>query len=121
MTKDFECDTMYLRSKGEVNMSYMIVRSSKSELESVKRMNKYLYDLEEENYELLEIFEHIDDEVSEMEDEHHSELEDAEYYEEELEEIKRELRKLVGRVKRWRKLDEEKKDIVIEELQRISF
>lgn len=102
-------------------MGYMIVRRSKSELDSVERFHRYLYELEEENYDLVDIYEEIDDEISEMEDEHYSKLEDAEYYEEELEEMKKELRQLIGRVKRWRKLDEEKKDIVIEELERISF
>lgn len=102
-------------------MGYMIVRSSKSELESVEKLHRYLYELEEENYELLDIYEEIDDDISEMEDKHYNTLEEVEYVEEDLEEMKKELRKLIGRVKRWRKLDEEKKDIVIEELERISF
>jgi len=77
--------------------------------------------MEEENYELLELYEDIDAEVSELEDKVYQLEDDLEYEKEEMKEMRKEIKRLLSRVRRWKRLDEEKKDIVIEELERIMF
>lgn len=46
----------------------MIVKENKSSIESVGRLYRMLYDMEDNNYELLEIYEQIDEEVENLED-----------------------------------------------------
>lgn len=46
----------------------MIVRENKSSIEGVSRLYRMLYDMEDNNYELLEIYEQIDEEVENLED-----------------------------------------------------
>lgn len=99
----------------------MIVMRNKSDLKSVSRFHNHLFDMEEENYELLELYEDIDEEVSELEDKVYQLEDDLEYEKEEMEKMRKEIKHLLSRVRRWKRLDEEKKDIVIEELERIMF
>lgn len=46
----------------------MIVRENKSSIEGMERLYRMLYDMEDNNYELLEIYEQIDEEVENIED-----------------------------------------------------
>lgn len=46
----------------------MIVRENKSSIEGVGRLYRMLYDMEDNNYELLEIYEQIDEEVENLQD-----------------------------------------------------
>src|SRR5690554_4045555 len=46
----------------------MIVRENKSSIEGIGRLYRMLYDMEDNNYELLEIYEQIDEEVENLED-----------------------------------------------------
>lgn len=46
----------------------MIVKENKSSIEGVGRLYRMLYDMEDNNYELLEIYEQIDEEVENLED-----------------------------------------------------
>lgn len=46
----------------------MIVRENKSSIEGMERLYRMLYDMEDNNYELLEIYEQIDEEVESLED-----------------------------------------------------
>lgn len=46
----------------------MIVKENKSSIEGVGRLYRMLYDMEDNNYELLEIYEQIDEEVESLED-----------------------------------------------------
>lgn len=46
----------------------MIVRENKSSIEGIGRLYRMLYDMEDNNYELLEIYEQIDEEVENLQD-----------------------------------------------------
>lgn len=98
----------------------MIVNRNKSHLESMDRFHNYLYNMENEDYELLRIYDDLDYDVNGLE----SELEDIEdeksYSEDEINEMKADIRKLVGRIKRWKRMDG-KQELLIEELERILF
>jgi len=96
----------------------IILKGCKSDAEGVKRLYRYLYDLETDNDDLLEIYEEIDLEVSEIESGEYdlrSELGELEEEVEEFNEMKREIRDLI------KDKDILSKDEFVEELERIIF
>jgi hypothetical protein len=100
----------------------MVVMGNKSETsKGIKRLHNYLYDMQESNYELLEIYEEIDSDMIKLEDENYNVSTDAGEMEEERDEMKKDIKALLGRIKRWKKLDADKQEILIEELERIIF
>ncbi|AZU98983.1 hypothetical protein pW2_158 [Bacillus phage pW2] len=94
----------------------MIVNVPKANLEGIKALHNYLYDLTEPNYEVLELYKQIDDEVDELETEI-AEMKQEENAEEELQEIKQDVKRLMR--------DADKKDYtseqILEALEQILF
>lgn len=72
----------------------MVVKPNKANIDGVKALHNYLYALTEPNYELLEIYNQIDEEVDEIETEI-AEKEQEEGAEEELKEIKQDIKQLI--------------------------
>lgn len=98
----------------------MIVKSPSSDNEGVARLHNYLYSMEGENHELLEIYEQIDEEIANSEAQYYDAQEEAERYDEELEDLKKEFKKLNTSIKKmleqWGSLDKSKKKKKLEKL-----
>jgi hypothetical protein len=92
----------------------MIVTKNKSNLKSVGKLHDYLYDMQVENYELLEIYEDIDVEVDSLESEIAYNNEYA-HIEQELDEVRKDIQYII---KNFKKL---KRDDILDELKRIQF
>lgn len=99
----------------------MIVMKNKSTLDSIERFHDHLYDMADENYELLEIYKDIDEEVAELESRLDYIENEFSCVNEDIDEMKDGIKSLLKRVEKWKKFDESKKDVIIEDLKRILF
>lgn len=98
----------------------MVVKSPSSDNEGVARLHNYLYSMEGENHELLEIYEQIDEEIANNEAKYYDALEAEEAYNEEVEDLKKEFKKLNTTIKNmlktWENTDRNKKKKKLEKL-----
>lgn len=104
-----------------MNMIYpMIVKSPSSDNEGVARLHNYLYSMEGENNELLEIYEQIDEEIANSEAQYYDAMDEERLYNEEMEDLKKEFKKLNTSIKNmlksWESLDRNKKKKKLEKL-----
>lgn len=81
----------------------MIVRENKSSIEGVGRLYRMLYDMEKNNYELLEIYEQIDEEVESLENDLYYARESN--YENEHKKLVDELEYMVKNFKKMKRVD----------------
>lgn len=93
----------------------MIVVENKTSFNSISDLHRHLYDMENENYELLNLYESINCEVSEFEKEQTGITEKKEELKSELNELKNEINTLI------KDKDILSKEEFIEELKRIMF
>ena len=99
-------------------MGYMIVNQNKTNLESMNEFHKYLYELTEENHELLNIYDNINNEVDELE----GELADMENEVSSAESDKQEVRSAVETlIDDIDDNEEMSREDILEELRRILF
>jgi len=94
----------------------MIVNVPKANLEGVKALHNYLYDLTEPNYEVLELYKQIDDEVDELENAFAEEAEEV-TAQEHLDDMRTEIECLIATIRQ----DKPTRDDIVEELKRILF
>ena len=98
----------------------MVVKSPSSSNEGIMKLHNYLYSMEGENNELLEIYEQIDEEIANSEAQYYDAQEEEERYDEEIEDLKKEFKKLNTSIKNmlksWDSLDRNKKKKKLEKL-----
>lgn len=92
----------------------MIVVKNKSELDGVKKLHDYLYDMSADNYELLEIYEQIDEEVDSLENDLISRDEDEDF-EGQVDEMTKDIKDLINNFKKFTRTE------ILDELERIIF
>ncbi|UGO50614.1 hypothetical protein PQE68_gp023 [Bacillus phage vB_BanS_Sophrita] len=93
----------------------MHVTSPKANLEGVKALHDYLYDLKEENYEVLGIYEQIDGEINDVEEELYTAHMTADSHHQRIEEIQNDIQNILDD---W---DNRDKDEIYDDLKRILF
>ncbi|AGI11885.1 hypothetical protein PQE71_gp024 [Bacillus phage Izhevsk] len=94
----------------------MVVKQNKANIDGVKSLHNYLYALTEPNYELLEIYHQIDEEVDEIE----TEIAEKEFEataQDNLDDVQRDIRSLIADIDKCELSPEDIK----EELKRILF
>lgn len=94
----------------------MVVKQNKANIDGVKSLHNYLYALTEPNYELLEIYHQIDEEVDEIE----TEIAEKEFEataQDNLDDVQRDIRSLITDIDKCELSPEDIK----EELKRILF
>lgn len=93
----------------------MYVKENKANLEGVKALHDYLYNLENPNYEVLEKYEQIDHEVTALEEELDTAHMTADSHHERIEGMENDIHNILND---W---DNRDKDEIYDDLKRILF